>query len=161
MPELQFNCLVGAPADLLWPELLAVDVHAAGLPGVQSARVLPGSDTERTVEWSVLLRGAPLRWAQREQLDAHARTVAFRLVRGDLKRLRGTWSLQPADAGSIATLTVDADFGLPRIAVVFNALLAETLTGIVHGVGRSAGRAAGNDAPAAVLDGRGTGNRAG
>jgi ribosome-associated toxin RatA of RatAB toxin-antitoxin module len=138
VPELQFECPVGAPVNLLWPELLASHVHAARLPCVQLARVLSSLPAERTVEWSVLLRGAPLRWVQYERIDAEARSVTFQLIRGDLKRLRGIWSLRPTDKGSIANMTIDIDFGLPRIAVVFNPLLTETLASIVHGVTRSA-----------------------
>jgi ribosome-associated toxin RatA of RatAB toxin-antitoxin module len=142
VPELRFECHLSAPPVALWPELLNCEVHAAGLPSVRTARVLLADDHERLTEWSVLLRGSPLRWSQREYIDSADMSVRFALHRGDPKRVSGNWSLRPLADGSAARISIDLDFGFPRIATVFNALLVETLTDMVHGVARNAEHAA-------------------
>jgi ribosome-associated toxin RatA of RatAB toxin-antitoxin module len=142
VPELGFECHLSAPPVALWPELLAYEVHAAALPSVQTARVLLADDHARLAEWSVLLRGSPLRWSQREYVDSAELSVRFELHRGDPKHVSGNWSLRPHADGSVASISIDLDFGFPRIATVFNALLLEALTDVVHGIARNAEHAA-------------------
>lgn len=142
MHRLKLDCHLDVPVDALWPQLLAAHLHAAGLPSVRTARVLSAGEHERITEWTVLLRGSPLRWSQVEQIDPGTYSVQFRLVRGDPKTVNGAWSLRGDGAGTVAAMAVEVDFGLPRIAAVFDVLLIETLNDLIRGLANSAVRAA-------------------
>jgi hypothetical protein len=140
--RLILDCHLDVPVDAVWPQLLAADAHAVALPGVQVARVLSAADGERVTEWSVLLRGCPMRWSQVERIDPAARSVEFRRLHGDPREVNGAWSLRPDGTGTAAAVTIDVDFGLPRVTAVFDLLLVGALGDVIRGVTASAVRAA-------------------
>jgi len=68
--------------------------------------------------------------------------VEFHLERGDPRSVDGSWSLRSEGRVTVAEISIEIDFGLPRITAVFDALLRETLTDVIDGIARSAEGAA-------------------
>jgi ribosome-associated toxin RatA of RatAB toxin-antitoxin module len=105
--------------------------------------VLSSGDCERVTEWSLLLRGSPLRWSQTERIDPELRSVQFRLLDGEPKSIDGSWSVSAAGpAAAKVEIDIEVNFGLPRIASVFDVMVAETLTSVLRGIAQSAASAA-------------------
>jgi len=142
MPIVKLSCPGHAPIDPLWSQLLTAEQHAVGLQAVRVARVLEADETGRTTEWSLLLRGSPLNWTQREVAHPGQREVSVTLLRGDLKHLSGQWSVTDDGDHCMIHLTLDIDFGFPRVATVVDALLTETVTTVAQAIAVSAVRQA-------------------
>jgi ribosome-associated toxin RatA of RatAB toxin-antitoxin module len=116
-----------APSDA-WATVTDVEAYPSRMPSVQSVRLLddPGEGFRRAA-WSVLLRGSVLRWVEREYLDPEARIVRFEQESGDLDLFSGHWAVQPHGDGSLVTLHVDFDIGIPLLADMLNPIARTAL----------------------------------
>jgi coenzyme Q-binding protein COQ10 len=136
------SCLLDAPAEAVWPELLDVERATAAVAAVRSCRIVTKNENVRLTAWCLLIRGSPLRWQQHETIYDNATSVSFRLDSGDPKRVRGEWRLRPAGAQAEADFALHFDFGLPRIAAVLDPVLTETLAAVLRGIAVNAERSA-------------------
>ena len=114
MIRIELRHTVDTPADAAWADLLDPSTLRNRHPAIRSVAVLDSDGDVRTVAWSLALRGAPLRWEQREHIDHRSRTIRFELLAGDPQVLAGSWSVTGDTAAEIA-LELDFDFGLPGL----------------------------------------------
>ena len=142
MPVVKLSCVIDVPAYALWTELRRPEELGSGLPEVGGARLLGADGNERRTEWSLLLRGSPLRWIQKELADPGDQKVRVELLAGDLKHLSGYWQVAETDGGSRTDLELEMDFGFARVAAVLDPLLKEAVTAVARGVLARAARCA-------------------
>ena len=93
MPDVDFDLTIAAPIDVVWRTVRDVDSYAGYMDNVLSASVtVPEVDGRRHSAWSILLKGAVLRWDELEEIDDEDRRMSFRQTDGDMESLEGFWT---------------------------------------------------------------------
>ncbi|MCL6739373.1 type II toxin-antitoxin system RatA family toxin [Streptomyces neyagawaensis] len=129
MPLVQVEITIAAPPEDSWKAVVDVESYSACMDSVQSVVVLEGSgEDRRTTAWSVRLKGSVLEWVEAEQLDHASRRFDFHQVSGDLAHFVGHWAVRPSDGGgSLVSLTVEFEIGIPLLAEMLNPVAAAAL----------------------------------
>ncbi len=111
---LQVTFDVGVPpAPLL--EILWSPAHFGRLfPDIEEARVMRDAGTSLDVEYRVNAVVRKVRYVLRRTLDREARTITWREIDGDLRRVRGSWLVGAAD---------ETDPGPARSRVTYSAFV--------------------------------------
>ena len=87
------------------------------MPDVQSVTVLERDGDSVLTRWKTLVEDAPIEWTEIDRFDDDRLRVDYQLTEGDLERFEGSWTFEPrGDGGTVVTLEVDYDFGVPTLA---------------------------------------------
>ncbi|MEU6483698.1 SRPBCC family protein [Streptomyces sp. NPDC046887] len=129
MPLVQVEIPIAAPPEASWRAVVDVESYPGCMDSVRSVTVVEQSGAdERTTAWSVFLKGSQLEWVEAERLDHTARRFDFHQVSGDLAHFVGHWGVRPSeDGGSLVSLTVEFDIGIPLLAEMLNPVAATAL----------------------------------
>ncbi|MFF3766288.1 type II toxin-antitoxin system RatA family toxin [Streptomyces sp. NPDC001922] len=129
MPRVDVELPIAAPPEHTWQAVVDVEAYPACMDSVQSVTVVESSgEDRRTTAWSVHLKGSVLEWVESEQLDHAARRFDFHQVSGDLAHFVGHWAVRPGeDGGSLVSLTVEFEIGIPLLAEMLNPVAATAL----------------------------------
>lgn len=129
MPHVAVAWEIDAPRRAVWDAIVDVESYPDCMETVRRTSIVrQQGDDERTVFFSVLLKGAILEWEERERLDEAAGTVRFEQESGDLSELDGSWTIAGSDEGPVrVVLDVRFDIGIPQIAMVLNPVAARAL----------------------------------
>jgi len=98
------------------------------MPDVKEVSVIERRDDgfSRT-SWTARARVASInkniKWIEDEWWDENSLSSKFELVEGDYKHYRGDWKFEPSDSGTLVTLNIDFDLGLPLIGPLIVKLL--------------------------------------
>jgi ribosome-associated toxin RatA of RatAB toxin-antitoxin module len=131
VPTVETEFLTTAPIDAVWSAVQDVEAFPEYMQNVESVEVL-GTDESgcRITRWSVLLKGSPLEWTERERVDAATRTLRFDQVDddGDLEVFNGAWQVTPAGEGVVRVkLSVTFEIGIPLLADMLNPVAARAV----------------------------------
>jgi carbon monoxide dehydrogenase subunit G len=108
--EAEFD--VDVPPDALLEVLWAPANFARLFPDIKEARVVAGERDTLDIAYRVDAVVKELRYVLRRTRDRGARTIAWREIGGDLKRVRGGWRIEPAGRdGSRVTYRAFVDVG--------------------------------------------------
>ncbi len=93
------------------------------MPDVESVKVLEREANRTITQWTTNVEGIPISWKEEDIFNDDLQTIDYRLVEGDLDKFEGSWSFEPRDGGTLVTLTVDFDFGMPTLADLLGPVL--------------------------------------
>lgn len=94
---------------------------------VREVTVHTRSDGHLLSEWEVFFRNGPLRWSEIDYIQPEKRRIVFEQAAGDFHTFRGTWSVQPAGAGSRVRFEASFDFGIPSLVGILDPIAAKVL----------------------------------
>jgi ribosome-associated toxin RatA of RatAB toxin-antitoxin module len=86
------------------------------MPDVDSVRVVERSPERVLARWKTLIEDAPIEWLEEDRFDDAAVRIDYRLIEGDLETFEGSWTFEAAPGGTLVTLGVTYDFGVPTLA---------------------------------------------
>ena len=107
---------VNAPADMVLQTLWDVARFRSIFPDIKSLEVLRSSEFDVDAKFTVDAVLATVTYSLRRHLDRTARTIVWKNIGGDLKIVRGGWTVVPVDATScdvIYTSFVDVGTFVP------------------------------------------------
>ena len=93
------------------------------MPDVEKVTVVEKGDKRTVTEWVTSVEGIPICWTEEDTFDDEQIKIHYRLLEGDLDKFEGSWSFDKAEEGTIVTLTVDFDFGMPTLADLLGPIL--------------------------------------
>ncbi|MCK4267784.1 MAG: SRPBCC family protein [Actinomycetia bacterium] len=93
------------------------------MPDVEKVTVVEKGDKRAVTEWVTSVEGIPICWTEEDTFDDEQIKIHYQLLEGDLDKFEGSWSFDEADGGTIVTLTVDFDFGMPTLADLLGPIL--------------------------------------
>jgi len=96
---------VAAPHDLLLELLWNVDNFAELFPQIKSCRVLARTETSVDVAFSFDAMLKEISYVLRRTLEREANEIQWRSLSGDIKYIRGSWSIQPAGPAQLSLAT--------------------------------------------------------
>ena len=131
MPTVETEFLTTAPIDAVWRAVQDVEAFPNYMQNVQSVEVVGNDDGGfRITRWTVLLKGSPLEWTERERVDVATRTLRFEQVDddGDLEVFNGAWHVTSVDDDVVSVkLTVNFEIGIPLLAERLNPVAARAV----------------------------------
>ena len=80
-----------------------------------------------TSDWEVYFRNGPLRWSEVDYFQKEQRKITFEQTSGDFDTFRGTWAVEPLDAGCEVTFSTTFDFGIPSLAGILEPIAVKVL----------------------------------
>ncbi|MBT0770046.1 SRPBCC family protein [Kineosporia sp. J2-2] len=129
MPTVEVTHTVAAGEPEAWAAVIDVEGYAACMDNVRSVRLVEKLTGERRlIAWSTFLKGSILEWTEEELLDHDAHRIVFHQTSGDLERFSGYWQVAPVGGGgSVITLYVDFEIGIPLLADMLNPVAVTAL----------------------------------
>uniref|UniRef100_E6QWN0 Coenzyme Q-binding protein COQ10 START domain-containing protein n=1 Tax=mine drainage metagenome TaxID=410659 RepID=E6QWN0_9ZZZZ len=97
------------------------------MPNVTAARVISNDGDRKTVEWEMLIDGAPLNWTEDIRYDRDLLTADFKALDGVFSHFDGTWRVWVSANGTNLEVSVFYDLGLPEIEDIIGPILEERL----------------------------------
>jgi coenzyme Q-binding protein COQ10 len=147
VPVIEGETFIAAPPELAFR--LACDherYREYGVRDLISARTVEPEDENGTLltEWVWNLRGARIRYLERERHDAANLRIRYEQTQGDLKKLAGEWRFLPAEGGTRFVSRVEFDLGIPMLSglldPVAKLVLRGTIDALVQAIKREAER---------------------
>jgi ribosome-associated toxin RatA of RatAB toxin-antitoxin module len=120
----QASVLIGAPAERVWNVMNDCDRATRFMPGLKACKVLEqnkeGEVIEHRVRYSWLF--PEVTYSFQARYDP-VKKVNFHRLSGDLKEFRGSWKLEPLDAGQktlvFYSVYIDPGFFIPRGVITY------------------------------------------
>ncbi len=97
------------------------------MPNVTAARVISSDGDRKTVEWDMLIDGAPLNWTEDILYDRDLLTADFKALDGAFSHFDGTWRVWAGANGTELEVSVFYDLGLPEIEDIIGPVLEERM----------------------------------
>jgi ribosome-associated toxin RatA of RatAB toxin-antitoxin module len=106
---------VDVPPDALLEILWSPASYPRLFPDVKEARVARGEGDWLEVDFRVDAVLKEVRYTIRRTIDRAARTITWREVGGELRRVRGGWRLEPTNGGAASRATYAAFVDVARV----------------------------------------------
>ncbi len=116
MPFVTAAIVVDAPARDVYELAKEQERFPQFMPDVESVTVVERHADRVVTAWKTLIEDAPIEWLEEDRFDDVAARIDYRLIEGDLDTFEGSWTFEPAPAGTLVTLGVTYDFGVPTLA---------------------------------------------
>jgi ribosome-associated toxin RatA of RatAB toxin-antitoxin module len=86
------------------------------MPDVDTVTVVERHADRVLSRWKTLIEDAPIEWLEEDRFDDAATRIDYRLLEGDLDQFEGSWRFESTPDGTLVTLDVTYDFGVPALA---------------------------------------------
>jgi ribosome-associated toxin RatA of RatAB toxin-antitoxin module len=115
--------VIDAPARAVYDLAKDQERFPQYMPDVETVVVVERHPDRVVTRWKTLIEEAPIEWLEEDRFDDAAARIDYRLIEGDLEQFEGSWTFEDGPGGTLVTLGVTYDFGVPTLA----ALIGPTL----------------------------------
>jgi ribosome-associated toxin RatA of RatAB toxin-antitoxin module len=116
VPYVTTSIVVDAPAALVYQLAKDQERFPEYMPDVESVTVVERSAAGVLTRWKSLIEDAPIEWLEEDRFDDAALRIDYKLLEGDLDTFEGTWTFESRAGGTLVSLDVTYDFGVPTLA---------------------------------------------
>ena len=116
MPFVAVTVIVDAPAHDVYELAKDQERFPQFMPDVDAVTVVQRHADRVVTKWKTLIEDAPIEWLEEDRFDDVAARIDYRLIEGDLDTFEGSWTFETTAAGTLVTLGVTYDFGVPTLA---------------------------------------------
>ena len=125
MPYVESTIVIDAPARAVYELAKQQERFPQFMPDVETVTVLERHADYIVTRWKTLVEDAPIEWTEEDRFDDANVRIDYRLTEGDLDTFEGAWTFVETDAGTLVTLSVEYDFGVPTLAELIGPTLAK------------------------------------
>lgn len=115
MPYVEEQIVVSGPIAAVFAIAMDMESYPKYMPDVESVTVLERREGATTTEWVTQVEGTPIIWTEIDEFDTVNHEIRYRLIEGDLEKFEGSWRFEQLAEGTLVTLGVDYDFGIPNL----------------------------------------------
>jgi len=116
VPFVAVTIVVDAPARDVYELAKDQERFPEFMPDVESVTIVERHADRVLAQWKTLIEDAPIEWLEEDRFDDAAARIDYRLIEGDLETFEGSWTFEPTPDGTLVTLGVTYDFGVPTLA---------------------------------------------
>ncbi len=116
MPFVTTAIVVDAPARDVYELAKDQERFPDFMPDVDTVTVVERHADRVLSRWKTLIEDAPIEWLEEDRFDDAATRIDYRLLEGDLDQFEGSWRFESTPDGTLVTLDVTYDFGVPALA---------------------------------------------
>lgn len=117
MPFVETTIVVAAEPALVYELAKDQERFPQFMPDVDSVTIVERFPDRVLARWKTLIEDAPIEWLEEDRFDDVALRIDYKLLEGDLDTFEGAWTfVATASGGTLVTLDVTYDFGVPTLA---------------------------------------------
>jgi coenzyme Q-binding protein COQ10 len=116
VPYVATTITIDAPAALIYELAKDQERFPQFMPDVESVTIVERHDDRVLTRWKTLIEDAPIEWLEEDRFDDVALRIDYKLLEGDLDTFEGAWTFVADTGGTLVTLDVTYDFGVPTLA---------------------------------------------
>ncbi len=116
MPYVVTTIVVDAPAALVYELAKDQERFPQFMPDVESVTVVERHPDRVLTRWKSLIEDAPIEWLEEDRFNDAELRIDYKLIEGDLDTFEGEWRFLPDPGGTLVSLDVTYDFGVPTLA---------------------------------------------
>jgi len=116
VPFVVTSIVVDAPARDVYELAKDQERFPEFMPDVETVTVVERHADRVRSRWKTLIEDAPIEWLEEDRFDDAAVRIDYRLIEGDLDTFEGSWTFEATPEGTLVTLGVTYDFGVPTLA---------------------------------------------
>jgi coenzyme Q-binding protein COQ10 len=116
VPFVATSIVVDAPARDVYELAKDQERFPEFMPDVDTVTVVERHPDRVLSRWKTLIEDAPIEWLEEDRFDDAATRIDYRLLEGDLDQFEGSWRFETTTGGTLVTLDVTYDFGVPALA---------------------------------------------
>ena len=116
MPHVETTLVIGAPARSIYELAKDQERFPQFMPDVESVTIVERHPGRVLARWKTLIEDAPIEWLEEDVFDDEAVRIDYKLIEGDLDTFEGSWTFEETPGGTLVTLGVTYDFGVPTLA---------------------------------------------
>jgi coenzyme Q-binding protein COQ10 len=116
VPYVATSIVIDAPAGLIYELAKDQERFPQFMPDVESVTVVERHADRVLTRWKTLIEDAPIEWLEEDRFDDGALRIDYKLLEGDLDTFEGAWTFVADPDGTLVTLDVTYDFGVPTLA---------------------------------------------
>jgi coenzyme Q-binding protein COQ10 len=134
MPAIETEVHVEAPPTAVFEAACAHERYKEyGVKDLISVRTVEpeSADGQLVTEWVWNLKGARIRYLEREHHDRAGLTITFEQTQGDLKKFAGRWRFLPDGDGTRFCSQVEFDLGIPMLSGLLDPVAKLVLRGTI------------------------------
>lgn len=115
MPYVETSIFVDDKPENVYRAASDMESYPKYMADVDSVTVVERGENTTMSEWVTEIEGTPIFWTERDTFDEKNLTISYQLTEGDLDKFEGVWKFEQTDGGTLVTLGVDFDFGIPHL----------------------------------------------
>jgi ribosome-associated toxin RatA of RatAB toxin-antitoxin module len=116
VPYVVTTIVVDAPAALVYELAKDQERFPQFMPDVESVTVVERHPDRVLTRWKSLIEDAPIEWLEEDRFNDAELRIDYKLIEGDLDTFEGEWRFLPDPGGTLVSLDVTYDFGVPTLA---------------------------------------------
>jgi coenzyme Q-binding protein COQ10 len=116
VPYVVTTIVIDAPAALVYELAKDQERFPQFMPDVESVTVVERHADRVLTRWKTLIEDAPIEWLEEDRFDDAEQRIVYKLLEGDLDTFEGEWRFLPDPGGTLVSLDVTYDFGVPTLA---------------------------------------------
>lgn len=121
MPYVEVSEVVKADLRAAYEMAKDMEAYPKYMESVISVKVADRDANSTITEWEAKVKGATLKWREKDEFDDANCRIHYRQIGGDLKKFEGDWIFDTIGEGETKiTLTVDFEIGIPMFAAMLN-----------------------------------------
>lgn len=125
MPLLTNTITIESPPDAVYQLAKKMEDFPRFMPDVKKVTVTEEKENYTITQWVTDVDGTPFLWTEKDLFDDEKKRIDYHLIEGDLEKFEGSWTFNPCEEGTLVTLTVDYDFGLPELTALIGPTIQE------------------------------------
>ncbi|MBC8514633.1 SRPBCC family protein [bacterium] len=118
-----------------WETAMQPHLLASEMPGVEEVSILSkkGGPHEivQSVKWKGVIEAGPIRkvmvWIEKDLWTQEPLRCTFEQTEGSFKVYKGVWTFAPEGEGTLTTLTLEYDAGIPLVGAIVKKLLRKLI----------------------------------
>jgi ribosome-associated toxin RatA of RatAB toxin-antitoxin module len=116
VPYVVTTIVIDAPAALVYELAKDQERFPQFMPDVESVTVVERFPDRVLTRWKTLIEDAPIEWLEEDRFDDAQLHIGYKLLEGDLDTFEGEWRFHQDPGGTLVSLDVTYDFGVPTLA---------------------------------------------
>lgn len=121
MPFVEVSEIVRADRRAAYEMAKDMESYPKYMESVVSVKVTERDGSTTVTDWAAKIKGAVLKWREKDEFDDENCRIHYRQIGGDLKKFEGDWIFETVGKGETKIiLTVDFEIGIPMFAAMLN-----------------------------------------
>ncbi|MBI2252863.1 MAG: SRPBCC family protein [Armatimonadetes bacterium] len=115
MPYVKKSLLIKGKSQDIYELTKKMEEYPKFMRDVESVKVLERKNNSTITEWITNVDGTPIIWKELDNFDDENKIIKYKLIEGDLDKFEGEWTFEENQEGTLVSLGVDFDFGIPSL----------------------------------------------
>ncbi|MDN5294262.1 MAG: hypothetical protein PWQ31_1567 [Eubacteriales bacterium] len=124
MPTVEVTQLVKGSPEAAYRLACDMESYPQYMENVREVKVVERGPSYTVTAWTTVVDGREFKWVEKDVYDDKNLTITYNQIKGDLKKFAGQWTFRPVEGGTLVSLVVEFDLGIPVLSTMLHPVLA-------------------------------------